>query len=81
MEYISKFGAPKDMDQTLATIIHVAPKLGVDELMIIRKNLVALLGDDFAHNADNYKITINPMVAENIDFKKPEDGEIIFKLK
>ena len=37
MEYISKFGAPKDMNQTFATIIHVAPKLGIDELMIIRK--------------------------------------------
>ena len=80
MEYISKFGAPKDMNQSFATIIHVAPKLGIDQLMIIRKNLVALMGNDFVYNADNYKININPLVAENIDFKKPEDGEIIFKL-
>jgi len=32
-------GAPKDMDQTLATVIHVAPKLGVEELEEVRKQL------------------------------------------
>lgn len=81
MEYISKFGAPKDMNQTFSTLIHVAPKLGVDELAVVRNNLVALMGKDFAYNADNYKISINPLVAENIDFKKPEDGEIIYRLR
>lgn len=55
MEYISKFGAPKDMNQTFATLVHVAPKLGVDELVIVRNNLVALMGNDFAYNSDNYK--------------------------
>ena len=69
------------MNQTFATMIHVAPKLGIEELLIVRNNLVALLGNDFANNADNYKININPLVGENIDFRRPEDGEIINKLR
>ena len=81
MEYISKFGAPKDMHQTFSTMIHVAPKLGVDELIVVRNNLVALLGNDFTYNADHNKFNLNPIVAENIDFKKPEDGEIILRLR
>jgi hypothetical protein len=48
LEYMSKFGAPKDMTQTFATIIHVAPKLEVEELMKVRKHLVNLLGKEFA---------------------------------
>jgi len=27
------------------------------------------------------KKLINPLVAENIDFKKPMDGEIIYRMK
>ena len=81
MEYISKFGAPKDMHQTFSTIIHVAPKLGVDELLVVRNNLVALLGKDFEYNADNNRFNLNPIVDEMIDFRKPEDGEIIFRLR
>mmetsp|Transcript_19240 Transcript_19240/g.29500 ORF Transcript_19240/g.29500 Transcript_19240/m.29500 type:complete len:128 (-) Transcript_19240:321-704(-) len=30
--------------------------------------------------ADEDKTFINPMVAENIDFKKPEDGEIVLRM-
>lgn len=30
---IEKFGPPKDMDQTFATLIYSAPRLDVDELM------------------------------------------------
>lgn len=36
-EYIEKFGAPPDMTQTFATLIHVAPKMGVEELMKVRE--------------------------------------------
>ena len=35
LEYIKKFGAPPDMAQTFATLIHIAPKLGVEELMLV----------------------------------------------
>lgn len=48
LEYMSKFGAPKDMTQTFATVIHVAPKLEIEELMKVRKHLVNLLGKEFA---------------------------------
>ena len=55
------------MNQTFATVIHVAPKLGVEELEVVRKQLVALLGEEFALQADEDKTMINPVVAENID--------------
>ena len=69
------------MTTTFATLIHVAPKLGVEELVIVRNNLVGLMGSDFAKRADTDKLFINQLVAENIDFKRPEDGEVIFRLK
>ena len=82
LDYIKKFGAPKDMTQTFATIIHLSPKLeGVEELMAVRKQLINLLGQEFALQADEDKNLINPVVAENIDFKKPSEGEVIYRMK
>ena len=40
------------MTQTFATLIHMAPKLGIEELMVVRNNLTALLGNDFAKQSD-----------------------------
>ena len=59
----------------------MSPKLGVEELEVVRKQLVGLLGDEFAMQADEDKKMINPLVAENIDFMKPEDGQVIFRLR
>ena len=39
------------------------------------------MGKEFVAQADEDKKLINPLVAENIDFKKPMDGEIIFRMK
>ena len=47
------------MTTTFATLIHVAPKLGVEELVIVRNNLVGLMGSDFAKRADTDKLFIN----------------------
>ena len=47
IEYIAKFGAPQDMTQTFATLIHIAPKMQVEELMEVRKQLTGLLGKEF----------------------------------
>jgi len=47
----------------------------------VRKQLAALLGDEFVMQADEDKTIINPMVAEKIDFIKPEDGQIIYRLR
>jgi hypothetical protein len=80
-DYIAKFGAPQDMTQTFATIIHLAPKMGVEELMVVRKQLTALLGKEFVMQADEDKKMINGVVAENIDYKRPMDGEVIFRMK
>lgn len=81
LEYLSKYGAPPDMTQTFATIIHVAPKFDVEELMSVRKQLVGLLGKEFEIQCDEDKSIINPMIAENIDFRKPMEGEIIYRLR
>lgn len=62
-------------------MIHLAPKLGVEELEVVRKQLVKLLGDEFAMQADEDRSMINPLVAQNIDFQKPEDGQVIFRLR
>jgi hypothetical protein len=62
-------------------VIHVAPKLNVEELIGVRKQLVAILGKEFELQADEDKSIINPVVAENIDFRKPMDGEVIYRLR
>ena len=81
LELISKHGAPPDMTQTFATIVHLAPKLNIDELMEVRKQLESLLGKEFVQQSDEDKKSINEWVAANIDFRKPMDGEIIFLMR
>lgn len=49
--------------------------------MGVRKQLVALLGKEFELQADEDKGCINPVVAENIDFRKPLEGEVIYRLR
>jgi hypothetical protein len=56
------------MTQTFATLIHMGPKLNVDELEAVRKQLTILMGKEFALQACEDKSIINPMVAEKIDF-------------
>ena len=70
------------MKQTFATLIHVAPKLNVQELKDIRLQLAGLkgLGKDFAVKADQGD-HVHPIVAENIDPKKRDEGEVIFRLR
>jgi hypothetical protein len=63
LDYLAKFGAPPDMNQTFASVIHVAPKLGVEELIGVRKQLVAILGKEFELQADEDKTFINPVIA------------------
>lgn len=46
----------------------------------MRKQLSAVLDDKFVQECDHNKDMINPVVAENIDFKKPEEGEVILRL-
>lgn len=44
LKTIEKFGPPKDMDQTFRTLVYAAPRLEVDELIEVRKQLGRLLG-------------------------------------
>jgi hypothetical protein len=68
------------MNATFATVIHAAPKLEVDELLEVRKQLECLLEPEFVKECDTNYDLLNPVVAKNIDFKNPEEGEVILKL-
>jgi len=69
------------MTQTFATLIHIAPKLEVEELTNVRKHLIDLMGKEFAQKADEDKNAINPFIAENIDFMKPDDGHVVYRMR
>jgi hypothetical protein len=74
LTYIGKYGKPNDMDETFATIIHAAPKLDVEELLKVKAQLSMLMDEKFVNECRTNKDLINKTVAENIDFKKIEDG-------
>lgn len=80
LAYIEKYGAPKDMNETFATIIHSAPKLDVAELMKVREQLSLLLDEAFVKECNTNMDLINKVVRENIDFKKPEEGQVGLRL-
>lgn len=68
------------MDTIFATIIHTAPKLDINELLEVRKQLSANLATEFVKECDvNYDL-IHPVVAKNIDFRKLEDGEKVLRM-
>lgn len=62
------------MKTTFATLIHVAPKMDCEELMKVRKTLIGLLDNEFAKECDHNYALINPVIAENIDIKKMDEG-------
>ena len=64
------------MDETFATIIHAAPKMQVQELNTVKTNLACLMDEKFVKECSHNKDLLNKVVADNIDFKKPEDGAI-----
>jgi hypothetical protein len=80
LTYIEKFGPPEDMKQTFATLIHAAPKMDCEELMMVRKVLVGLLDQEFAKECDTNYALLNPVIAENIDMKKCDEGQVILRL-
>ena len=80
LTYIEKFGAPDDMKTTFATLIHAAPKMDCEELMMVRKVLSGLLESEFVKECDTNYALINPVIAENIDIKKIDEGHVILRL-
>lgn len=68
------------MNNTFATIIHAAPKLDVQELIAVRKQLASVLAPEFVRECDTNYDLLNPVVAQNIDFRKPEDGEVVLRM-
>lgn len=51
------------MNQTFASIIHAAPKMDVEELMKVRKQLSAVLDDKFVKECDTNKDLVNQVVS------------------
>ena len=50
------------MNATFATVIHAAPKLEVDELLEVRKQLASLLEPEFVKECDTNYDLLNPVV-------------------
>ena len=69
------------MEQTLATLVHVAPKMDIEELSKVRQEILNLKGKEFGEEVDSNMEKINPFIADNIDFKNPEKGEVIFRMR
>jgi hypothetical protein len=68
------------MKTTFATLIHAAPKMDCEELMKVRKTLCSILDSEFVKECDSNYALINPVIAENIDIKKIDDGCVILRL-
>jgi hypothetical protein len=39
------------------------------------------MGKEFVMQADEDATILNPMVAKNIDFKVPSDGEVVYRMR
>lgn len=46
----------------------------------MRQMLCNILDDKFVKECNTNKDLINPLVAENIDFKNPEEGQVYLRL-
>lgn len=53
LKTIDKFGPPKDMDQSFRTLVYAAPRMEIDELNEVRRQLGKILGKDFILAADS----------------------------
>lgn len=51
------------MNTTFATVIHCAPKLDVDELLQVRKQIGSLLEPEFVKECDSNYDLLNPVVS------------------
>lgn len=63
LTYIEKYGAPKDMNETFATIIYAAPMLDIKEIMEVAKQLSTVLDEKFVKECRHNKDLINSLVA------------------
>ena len=63
LKTIEKFGPPKDMDQNFRTLIYAAPRMEIDELMQVRRQLEKILGKEFVLAADTDEEALNKVVS------------------
>jgi hypothetical protein len=63
LKTIEKFGPPKDMDQNFRTLIYAAPRMEIDELLQVRRQLEKILGKEFVLAADTDEEALNKVVS------------------
>ena len=62
LKTIDKFGPPKDMDQNFRTLVYAAPRMEIDEMLNVRRELGKLLGKEFIIAADTDEEAVNKVV-------------------
>jgi len=68
------------MDQNFRTLIYAAPRMEIDELLQVRRQLEKILGKEFVLAADTDEEALNKVVAANINIRIPEEGEKVKRL-
>ena len=68
------------MFQTFATLIHVAPKIEIEELNHVSKQLSLVLTKETVTEFQTNKDLLNNVVAANIDYFTPSQGDVIYRL-
>ena len=61
-------------------MIHAGAKSEIEELGGVRQALGKMLGKEFVLKSDQDYSCLNKVVAENIDIKIPEQGEVVKRL-
>jgi hypothetical protein len=57
------------MDVTFRTLLYAAPRMDIDELMLVRRQLTNLLGHEFVKKADLDDCEVNKIVRNNIVYE------------
>ena len=75
-----RYGAPQQYHQQLYTIVHMADKLDVEELLDIQDLLREKMGRAFVLKGLHDETVIDPIVAANIDMHSKQSGLIIERM-
>lgn len=63
LKQIQKFGPPKDMEQTFHTLIYACPRIDIDELMEVRRQLQKILGEKYVKGVEMDDCSVNKIVS------------------
>ena len=69
-----KYGAPEEFHQSLYTIVFMAFRIDIEELIEIEKLLKDKMGNGFVVKGQHDETVVDPSVAMHIEFKRKNDG-------